>query len=103
METSSKDYIAPRLRSRSLDIRNDYRTAELTERMKHTFGFKLKSFKANTRGNYIQEAFITLNDLLSKTPDSMTLNVEISKNTPQFSIEWVFFLTNDDCRVSHDI
>lgn len=83
MEISSKKELrAPRLRSRSLDTRNDYRIDELTERMKHTFGFNVKGFKANTRGNYIQEPFITLDDLLSKTPASMTLNIEISKNTP---------------------
>ena len=73
---------ARRLRSRSLDTRNDDRNTELTERMKNTFGFKVKGFKANTRGNYIQEPFITLEDLLSKTPASMTLNIEISKNAP---------------------
>ena len=81
IKSFSENLAASRSRSRSLDTRKDYRVDELTERMKHTFGFKLKGFKANTRGNYIQEPFITLDDLLSKTPDSMTLNIEISKST----------------------
>lgn len=79
VKTSSEEAIARRSRSRSLDTSEDNRIAELTERMKHTYGFKIKGFKANTRGDYIQEPFITLDDLLSKTPDSLTLNIEISK------------------------
>jgi hypothetical protein len=74
-----EEFPARRPRSRSLDARNDYRTAELAERMKHTFKYEQNGFKSNTRGNFIHESFITLNDLLSKTPGSMALNIEISK------------------------
>jgi glycerophosphodiester phosphodiesterase len=51
----------------------------LTEQLKQTFEFKQKGFKGNIRGKVIQQSFLTLHDLLSQTPDSMALNIEISK------------------------
>ncbi|KAI9675829.1 MAG: Glycerophosphocholine phosphodiesterase [Trizodia sp. TS-e1964] len=68
-----------RRRSYSFDEPNDHRITDLTNRMKHTFEYKQKGFKGNTRGSYIHEPFITLRELLSKTPDSLPLNIEISK------------------------
>lgn len=68
-----------RQRSYSLDPNNTHRPVQLLEQLEHTFEFKQNGFKGNTRGNYIHEPFITLADLLSQTPDSMALNIEISK------------------------
>ncbi|KAH0562731.1 hypothetical protein GP486_002608 [Trichoglossum hirsutum] len=58
-----------RPRSRSLSAYDDYRTKDLVERMKHTFGFK--GFKANTRGDIVQEPFTTLEELLKILPESI--------------------------------
>ncbi|OKL55438.1 hypothetical protein UA08_09296 [Talaromyces atroroseus] len=66
-------------RSRSLSYNDGCENAhkDLTERMTHTFEYKKIGFKGNTRGNYIHGPFLTLDDLLSRTPDSIALNVEI--------------------------
>lgn len=95
------DPSAPRSRSRSLDTRNDHRIADLNNRMKHTFMYKHKGFKGNTRGNYIHDSFITLEDLLSKTPNSITLNIEISKHSFQRFILRYFLTIQFMNRISH--
>ena len=53
--------------------------SSLIDQLKNTFEFKQKGFKGNTRGSYIHEPFLTLHDLLCQTPDSVALNIEISK------------------------
>jgi glycerophosphodiester phosphodiesterase len=73
-------------RSRSLSLSDDcWKSAnDLTERMKHTFEYKKIGFKGNTRGNYIHQPFLSLGDVLSHTPDSIALNIEISKQHSSF-------------------
>ncbi|KAE8153479.1 Glycerophosphoryl diester phosphodiesterase family-domain-containing protein [Aspergillus avenaceus] len=66
-----------RSRSYSNDVGEDCRPQHLTEQLKCTFEFKQKGFKANTRGYYIHDSFVTLHNLLSQTPDSIALNIEI--------------------------
>ncbi|CAK7227557.1 Glycerophosphocholine phosphodiesterase [Sporothrix curviconia] len=56
----------------SLDKRDD-----LNERMKHTRDFKAKGFKANSRGNFIQAPFATLEDLFKQLPQSVGFNIEM--------------------------
>ncbi|KAL2202277.1 GDPD-domain-containing protein [Sarocladium strictum] len=51
--------------------------AELEERMKHTRDFKEKGFKANSRGNFIQAPFATLEDLFRKLPEDIGFNIEM--------------------------
>ncbi|KAH6621131.1 Glycerophosphoryl diester phosphodiesterase family-domain-containing protein [Chaetomium sp. MPI-SDFR-AT-0129] len=50
---------------------------EMEERMKHTRDFKEKGFKANSRGNFIQAPFATLEDLFHKLPASVGFNIEL--------------------------
>jgi glycerophosphodiester phosphodiesterase len=50
---------------------------EMEERMKHTRDFKAKGFKANSRGNFIQAPFATLEDLFRKLPPSVGFNIEL--------------------------
>jgi glycerophosphodiester phosphodiesterase len=47
------------------------------ERMKHTRDYKSKGFKANSRGNFIQAPFATLEDLFRKLPESIGFNIEM--------------------------
>ncbi|KAI9780710.1 MAG: Glycerophosphocholine phosphodiesterase [Peltula sp. TS41687] len=66
-----------RSRSRSLNTYDDYQAKDLLERMKRTFEFKLKGFKGNTRGDYIHEPFVTLQELLRELPEAVGFNIEI--------------------------
>ncbi|GAO16542.1 hypothetical protein UVI_02023750 [Ustilaginoidea virens] len=51
--------------------------AEMEERMKHTRDFKEKGYKANSRGNFIQAPFATLEDLFRKLPEEIGFNMEL--------------------------
>ncbi|KAM7209475.1 glycerophosphocholine phosphodiesterase [Naviculisporaceae sp. PSN 640] len=66
----------PRQRSMSMDY-PDHSRADMEERMKHTKDFKEKGFKANSRGNFIQAAFATLEELFRKVPVSTGFNIEM--------------------------
>ncbi|KAF4448305.1 hypothetical protein F53441_8280 [Fusarium austroafricanum] len=50
---------------------------DLDERMKHTKDFKDKGFKGNTRGNFIQAPFATLEDLFRELPENVGFNIEM--------------------------
>ncbi|KAG4294953.1 hypothetical protein FPRO06_01538 [Fusarium proliferatum] len=50
---------------------------ELDERMKHTKDFKDKGFKGNTRGNFIQAPFATLEELFRELPQETGFNIEM--------------------------
>jgi glycerophosphodiester phosphodiesterase len=50
---------------------------DLDERMKHTKDFKDKGFKGNTRGNFIQAPFATLEDLFRELPEHVGFNIEM--------------------------
>ncbi|KAK1761443.1 Glycerophosphodiester phosphodiesterase GDE1 [Echria macrotheca] len=68
----------PRQRSMSMDYPgNEYGRTHMEERMKHTRDFKEKGFKANSRGNFIQAPFATLEDLFRKLPESIGFNIEM--------------------------
>ncbi|KAJ0416242.1 Glycerophosphodiester phosphodiesterase domain-containing protein, partial [Aspergillus carlsbadensis] len=71
------EHPTPRLRSYSLDSSRNRKPTYILEQLKNTFEFKQKGFKGNTRGEYIHEPFLTLDELLSQTPDSVALNLEI--------------------------
>ncbi|KAK4190198.1 Glycerophosphodiester phosphodiesterase GDE1 [Podospora australis] len=69
----------PRQRSMSMDWPSDRQLTKtaMEERMKHTRDFKEKGFKANSRGNFIQAPFATLEDLFRKLPPSVGFNIEM--------------------------
>ena len=81
-----------RQRSHSLDIHEQAKARGLIERMQHTFEYKLNenkgfdSYKGNIRSEYIQASFATLETLLTKLPDSIEFDIEISKSlTPPWN------------------
>lgn len=47
------------------------------ERMKHTRDFKEKGYKGNSRGNFIQAPFATLEDLFRDLPSGVGFNIEM--------------------------
>ncbi len=70
-------YRVPR-RAMSMSLNDSMDDREvLNERMKHTRDFKQKGFKANSRGNFIQAPFATLEDLFKQVPASVGFNIEM--------------------------
>ncbi|CAG8114749.1 unnamed protein product [Penicillium olsonii] len=68
----------PRDRIRSRSVSKDRgETQNVNERMKFTVDFQNKGFKPNTRRQSIQDSFTTLEELISKLPDSISFNIEI--------------------------
>ncbi|KAI1135748.1 glycerophosphodiester phosphodiesterase GDE1 [Hypoxylon sp. FL0543] len=66
----------PRQRSLSMDLAQGVKD-NLDERMKYTLNFKKKGYKANTRGNFVQAPFATLEELFKKVPESVGFNIEM--------------------------
>ncbi|KAI4245539.1 MAG: hypothetical protein LQ352_006551 [Teloschistes flavicans] len=67
-----------RLRSMSLGHSdNDTATSDMSERMKHTRDFKEKGYKGNSRGNFIQAPFTTLEEMFRKLPEHVGFNIEM--------------------------
>ena len=67
-----------RLRARSFTREQEGRSKEVQDRMEHTIDFINKGFKPNTRGEFIQETFATLEELLVNLPKSISFDIEIS-------------------------
>ena len=65
-----------RQRARSLDTTSQSSTT-MPERMKHTRDFKMKGFKGNSRGDFIQAPFTTLEEMLRKLPSHIGFNIEM--------------------------
>ena len=64
-------------RSMSLGDLTKGETSEMSERMKNTRDFKKKGFKANSRGNFIQAPFTTLEEMFVKLPEHIGFNIEM--------------------------
>ncbi|KAI1471957.1 glycerophosphodiester phosphodiesterase GDE1 [Daldinia caldariorum] len=65
-----------RQRSLSVDLAKGVKN-NLDERMKYTLNFKKKGYKANTRGNFVQAPFATLEELFKKIPENVGFNIEM--------------------------
>ncbi|KAI9679529.1 MAG: Glycerophosphocholine phosphodiesterase [Caeruleum heppii] len=66
-----------RTRSLSLGTSSQDSSADMSERMKHTRDFKLKGYKGNSRGNFIQAPFTTLEEMFKKLPENIGFNIEM--------------------------
>ncbi len=64
--------------SRSLTQSEEKGAKEVQDRMKHTVNFADKGFKPNSRGDFIQDSFDTLEEALRKVPESIGFDMEIS-------------------------
>jgi glycerophosphodiester phosphodiesterase len=64
-------------RQRSLSVGPEQESYDMDEKMKHTRTFKKKGFKGNTRGNHIQGAFATLEEMFKKLPKTVGFNIEM--------------------------
>ena len=79
--SSANDARKHRSSSLSDANRNENTNSEQSERMKNTRDFKEKGFKANTRGNFIQGAFTTLEEMFRQLPESTGFNIEMKYPT----------------------
>ncbi|OJD37640.1 glycerophosphodiester phosphodiesterase gde1 [Diplodia corticola] len=68
--------VRARPRSYSVDVKKESQS-DLNERMKHTRDFKTKGYKGNSRGNFIQAPFTTLEEMFRKLPESIGFNIEM--------------------------
>ncbi|KAE9380344.1 GDPD-domain-containing protein [Stipitochalara longipes BDJ] len=64
-------------RQRSLSLGHELPDFDMAEKMKHTRDFKQKGFKANSRGNFIQAPFTTLEEMFLKIPENVGFNIEM--------------------------
>lgn len=64
-------------RQRSLSLGPMMPELDMAERMKHTRDFKAKGYKANSRGNFIQAPFTTLQEMFVKLPEDVGFNIEM--------------------------
>lgn len=71
-----------RVRAFSMDARDSVQNKPLLDRMRHTFDYNSRGYKGNTRGDFIHESFVTLEQLLRSLPSNIPLNIEISKLQP---------------------
>ena len=76
-----------RQRSHSLDVYEQSKAKTLIESMKHTFEFKLNepkgfnTYRGSIRTEFVQSSFVTLEHLLTKPPEYVSFDIEISKST----------------------
>lgn len=85
----------PRAFSYSVGGLKTEQNLDVTERMKHTRDFKMKGYKANSRGNFIQAPFTTLEEMFVKLPESVGFNIEMSAQaTPSALPMWEVMVTN---------
>ncbi|KAI1187798.1 Glycerophosphoryl diester phosphodiesterase family-domain-containing protein [Nemania serpens] len=67
----------PKQRSLSVDLSSKSKDQSLDERMKYTLNYKKAGYKANTRGNFVQAPFATLEELFKKIPEDVGFNIEM--------------------------
>lgn len=78
----SKTPLNRRVRSFSMNTKESVQKNTLISRMKHTFDYNSRGCKGNTRGDFIHDSFVTLEQLLRSLPSNIALNIEISKSLP---------------------
>jgi glycerophosphodiester phosphodiesterase len=64
-------------RQRSHSLGSNAPDYDMAERMKHTRDFKIKGYKGNSRGHFIQAPFTTLEEMFVKLPDTVGFNIEM--------------------------
>ncbi|PQE33196.1 Glycerophosphodiester phosphodiesterase GDE1 protein [Rutstroemia sp. NJR-2017a WRK4] len=64
-------------RQRSLSLGQTTLEVDMAERMKHTRDFKKKGYKGNSRGNFIQAPFTTLEEMFRELPEGVGFNIEM--------------------------
>ncbi|KAI1431977.1 Glycerophosphoryl diester phosphodiesterase family-domain-containing protein [Xylaria sp. CBS 124048] len=89
-------------RSLSVDFSDKGRAdTSLEERMKYTINYKKSGYKANTRGNFVQAPFATLEELFKKVPENVGFNIEMKypmlHESEQFAMDTYAIELNSFC------
>lgn len=87
-------------RSYSVGAPEENNKPDMEERMKHTRDYKLKGYKGNSRGNFIQAPFTTLEEMFKKLPPSIGFNIEMSNSHPH-PLPLPLSLTNTPARIPY--
>ncbi|KAL8678176.1 MAG: hypothetical protein Q9186_005467, partial [Xanthomendoza sp. 1 TL-2023] len=69
--------LSKQLRTLSVNTSTVVETETFMARIKHTFDYKSRGCKGNTRGDFIHDTYVTLEQLLRKLPSDIALNIEI--------------------------
>ena len=77
----------------SVGVSNVDDASDMRERMKHTRDFKKKGYKGNSRGNFIQAPFTTLEEMFKKLPESIGFNIEMSASFSCPPVDVLLFST----------
>ncbi len=77
-----KTPLRKRVRTLSVNASDGVETKAFMARVKHTFDYKSRGCKGNTRGDFIHDTFVTFEQLLRNLPPNIALNIEISKSQP---------------------
>jgi glycerophosphodiester phosphodiesterase len=77
--SKNSDELQPRRTraQRSYSVGGPIAPDQTKERMKHTRDFKKKGFKANSRGDFIQSPFTTLEEMFRTLPEEVGFNIEM--------------------------
>lgn len=77
-----KTPLSKKVRTLSVNSSDGVETEIFMARIKHTFDYNSRGCKGNTRGDFIHETYVTLEQLLREAPANIALNIEISKSQP---------------------
>lgn len=82
INNETDNFRTPLRRGRALSLStSDIVGAEaLGDRVKHTFDYHSRGYKGNTRGDFIHDAFLTLEQLLTQLPPHIALDIELSQS-----------------------
>ncbi|KAK7957232.1 ankyrin repeat-containing protein [Apiospora aurea] len=67
---------APRARARSVSVRDEPGATQVQDRVKYTVDFQAKGFKPNTRGEFIHDSLVTLEEIFHELPEDVGFNIE---------------------------
>ncbi|KAH8784838.1 hypothetical protein F5882DRAFT_518383 [Hyaloscypha sp. PMI_1271] len=83
-----------RVRALSLSASDSVETEALRDRVKHTFDYNSRGYKGNTRGDFVHDAFVTFEQLLTQLPPHIGMDIELTIddwNMDPFFVETNFF------------
>ncbi|KAF2019458.1 GDPD-domain-containing protein [Aaosphaeria arxii CBS 175.79] len=76
-QTAYSDIHIHRPRSRSVTMVHERGAEDVKDRIKHTVDYRKKGFKPNTRRDFVQDTFATLEDALCNVPVDIGFDMEI--------------------------
>ena len=78
IDKTSNGHAMEHRKHRSMSVGNISKDErDMSERMKHTRDFKQRGFKGNSRGNFIQAPFTTLEEMFKTLPQRLGFNIEM--------------------------